>query len=57
MKLPCACLSAYRETEPGRAPDLTDAGLAMLEDQIRDSLRARRSVYEDSKTLLLKMFK
>ncbi|KAG2422675.1 hypothetical protein HXX76_015839 [Chlamydomonas incerta] len=45
------------ENEPGRAPDLTDAGLAMLEDLIRDSLRARRSVYEDSKTLLLKMFK
>ncbi|GFR42918.1 hypothetical protein Agub_g3918, partial [Astrephomene gubernaculifera] len=39
------------------AADLTEAGLAGLEDQIRDALRARRTVYEDSKSLLLRMFK
>ncbi len=43
--------------DAGSAPEPTEAGLAMLEDQIRDALRARRSVYEDSKTMLLKMFK
>ncbi|GIL71076.1 hypothetical protein Vretimale_17844 [Volvox reticuliferus] len=37
--------------------DLSDASMAMLEDQIRDALRARRTVYEDSKSVLLKMFK
>jgi microtubule-associated protein-like 6 len=31
--------------------------MAMLEDQIRDALRGRRTVYEDSKSVLLKMFK
>lgn len=36
---------------------LTDGSLAQLEDAIRDALRARRSVYEDSKTTLLKLFK
>ncbi|GLC69071.1 hypothetical protein PLESTF_000783800 [Pleodorina starrii] len=41
----------------GGAPDLSDASMAMLEDQIRDALRNRRTVYEDSKSLLLKMFK
>eukprot|EP00879_Flechtneria_rotunda_P027973 GHRR01030042.1.p1 GENE.GHRR01030042.1~~GHRR01030042.1.p1 ORF type:complete len:406 (+),score=141.79 GHRR01030042.1:199-1416(+) len=39
------------------ASDLSEARLATLEDAIRDALRTRRSVYEDSKTLLLRLFK
>jgi microtubule-associated protein-like 6 len=39
------------------ASDLTEARLATLDDAIRDALRARRSVCEDSKALLLRLFK
>jgi len=39
------------------ATELTEARLAALEDNIRDALRSRRSIYEDSKALLVKLFK
>ena len=35
---------------------LSEAHLATLEDNIRDALRMKRSVYEGSKELLLKLF-
>lgn len=39
------------------AADLSEARLAGLDDAIRDALRSKRSVYEDSKALLLRLFK
>jgi hypothetical protein len=39
------------------ASDLTEGRLAALDDAIRDALRTRRSVVEDSKALLLRLFK
>lgn len=36
---------------------LGEAHMAALEDAIRDAVRARRSVYEGSKDMLLKLFK
>ena len=36
---------------------LSEAHLGMLEDSIRDAVRNKRSVYEGSKEMLLKLFK
>lgn len=41
----------------GGAGDLSEAHLGALEDAIRDAVRSRRSVYEGSKDLLLRLFK
>lgn len=43
-------------TQPPQAL-VSDGSLALLEDAMRDALRDRRSVYEDSKAMLLRMFK
>ncbi len=53
---PCPGGGARREGDEAEGV-ITEASLAGLEDRIRDQLRARRTVYEDSKTTLLKMFK
>lgn len=36
---------------------VSEADLAALEDAIRDAVRERRSVYEGSKEMLLRLFK
>lgn len=36
---------------------ISEAHLALLEDAIRDAVRSKRSVYEGSKEMLLKLFK
>lgn len=36
---------------------VTEADLASLEDAIRDAVREKRSVYEGSKEMLLRLFK
>eukprot|EP00798_Chlamydomonas_sp_ICE-L_P030392 gene30392-35400_t len=41
----------------GGAPAITEAHMTALEDQIRDAIRDKRSVYEGSKEMLLKHFK
>uniref|UniRef100_A0A383VWQ6 EML-like second beta-propeller domain-containing protein n=1 Tax=Tetradesmus obliquus TaxID=3088 RepID=A0A383VWQ6_TETOB len=39
------------------AADLSEGQLAALDDAIRDALRNKRSVYEDSKAVILRLFK
>jgi len=41
----------------GSGGALTDAHLMTLEDAIRDAVRMRRSVYEGSKEMLMRLFK
>lgn len=48
--------SADTKMQPGTGT-LTQGGLQELEDRIRDAVRAKRSVSEDSVTLLSRLFK
>jgi hypothetical protein len=57
----CASAMTCRSAEdtkmqPGTGT-LTQGGLQELEDRIRDAVRAKRSVSEDSVTLLSRLFK
>ncbi len=38
-------------------PDFSEGRMSSLEDQIRDAVRTKRSVYEGSKQMLLRLFK
>jgi hypothetical protein len=55
--LHCACSAHAAGAGAAAASDLTEGRLAVLDDAIRDALRVRRSVVEDSKALLLRLFK
>jgi hypothetical protein len=52
----CACSTPAAVAGAAAASDLTEGRLAALDDAIRDTLRAKRSVVEDSKALLLRLF-
>lgn len=54
----CIVLSGLAAGVGGAAvAELTEARLAALDDNIRDALRSRRTIYEDSKALLVKLFR
>eukprot|EP00967_Tisochrysis_lutea_P021058 scaffold23917_cov23-Tisochrysis_lutea.AAC.2 len=48
---------SLQAADPNYTGAITEAHLATLEDAIRDAVRARRSVYEGSKEMLLRIFK
>jgi len=52
-----AHMRALQAADPNYTGAITEAHLATLEDAIRDAVRARRSVYEGSKEMLLRIFK
>lgn len=52
--LPCS--SPGTPGAPGGGA-ISEAALMALDDEIRDAIRARRTVYESSKDMLMRMFK
>jgi hypothetical protein len=52
-----ATAAAGARAGTGAAEAPSQGGLQELEDRIRDAVRARRSVSEDSLTLLTRLFK
>jgi hypothetical protein len=52
-----AAAAAGARAGAGAAEAPSQGGLQELEDRIRDAVRARRSVSEDSQSLLARLFK
>lgn len=57
MPLLYACSAPAAGAGAAAAADLSEGRLAVLDDAIRDALRNKRSVYEDSKAVILRLFK